>query len=160
MRNTLDAIDEKIIELLQENARITIKDIAAQVYLSSPAVTARIERLERQGVLIGYHASVNPETLGYRVKAFIHLEVEPSQKKDFYPFIQEVPNVVECNCVTGEYAMLLEVMFLNTMELDAFINDLQVFGKTKTSIVFSTAVEHRNVPIQGKKKLPLVDSKK
>ena len=46
MKNGLDAVDQKIIELLQENARISIKDIAAQVFLSSPAVTSRIERLE------------------------------------------------------------------------------------------------------------------
>ena len=88
MRPGLDAIDEKIIELLQENARISIKDIAAQVFLSSPAVTARIERLERNGIITGYHAQVNSEALGYRVKAFIHLEMEPAQKQEFYPFIQ------------------------------------------------------------------------
>lgn len=149
MRTNLDAIDEKIIELLQENARISIKDIASQVFLSSPAVTARIERLERNNIIIGYHAQINPDALGYRVKAFINLEVEPVQKKEFYPFIREIPNVVECNCVTGEYAMLIEVAFCNTMELDRFINELQRFGKTKTLIVFSTSVEHRNVPIHG-----------
>ncbi len=148
MKFKLDSIDEKIIELLQENARISIKDIAAKVFLSSPAVTARIERLEKNGIIIGYHAQVDPAALGYRIKAFINLEVEPSQKQDFYPFIESIENVIECNCVTGEYAMLLEVEFWNTVELDHFINDLQRFGKTRTQIVFSTAVEHRNLPIR------------
>ena len=133
---------------MQENARISIKDIAAKVFLSSPAVTARIERLEKNGIIIGYHAQVDPAALGYRIKAFINLEVEPSQKQDFYPFIESIENVIECNCVTGEYAMLLEVEFWNTVELDHFINDLQRFGKTRTQIVFSTAVEHRNLPIR------------
>lgn len=50
-KNALDMIDEKIVELLQENARIAIKEIAAQVFLSSPAVTARIERLESKGII-------------------------------------------------------------------------------------------------------------
>ena len=54
-KNALDMIDEKIVELLQENARIAIKEIAAQVFLSSPAVTARIERLESKGIIKGYH---------------------------------------------------------------------------------------------------------
>ena len=148
MKFKLDSIDEKIIELLQENARISIKDIAAKVFLSSPAVTARIERLEKNGIIIGYHAQVDPAALGYRIKAFINLEVEPSQKQDFYPFIESIENVIECNCVTGEYAMLLEVEFWNTVELDHFIKDLQRFGKTRTQIVFSTAVEHRNHPIR------------
>ena len=61
MRTSLDAIDEKIIDLMQENARISIKDIAASVYLSSPAVTARIERLERNGIITGYHAQINSQ---------------------------------------------------------------------------------------------------
>ena len=105
MKTSLDAIDEKIIELLQENARISIKDIAAQVFLSSPAVTARIERLEKNGFVLGYHAQVNAEALGYQIKAFIHLDLEPVQKEEFYPFIETIPNVIECNCVTGEYAI-------------------------------------------------------
>lgn len=148
MKNTIDSIDEKIIALLQENARISIKDIAAQVFLSSPAVTARIERLEKNGVITGFHAQVNAAALGYRIKAFINLDLEPVQKEEFYPFIEDVPNVIECNCVTGEYAMLLEVEFTDTKELDSFINELQRFGRTRTQIVFSTAVEHRGLPIR------------
>ncbi len=147
MRNTIDAIDEKILEILQTNARTSIKDIAAQVFLSSPAVTARIEKLEEIGVINGYHAQVNLEAIGYRIKAFINIDVDPIQKKEFYPYVDACKNVVECNCVTGDYAMLLEVAFRDTQELDEFINDLQQFGRTKTQIVFSTAVEHRNLPV-------------
>ena len=60
---------------------------------------------------MGYTAKVNPAELGYHIKAFINLEVNPDQKKEFYPYIKKCNNVVECNCVTGEYAMLIEVMF-------------------------------------------------
>lgn len=149
MRTSLDAIDEKIIELMQENARISIKDIAAQVFLSSPAVAARIERLEKNGIINGYHAQVNSDALGYKIKAFINLDLEPVQKDEFYPFINSVSNVIECDCVTGEYAMLIKVAFWNTTELDKFINEIQKFGKTRTQIVFSTAVEHRGIPIHA-----------
>lgn len=149
MRNSLDTIDEKIIALLQENARISIKDIASQVFLSSPAVTARIDRLEKNGIINGYHAQINAQALGYRIKAFINLDLEPVQKEEFYPFIEAIPNVIECNCVTGEYAMLLEVEFVNTNELDSFIDELQHFGRTRTQIVFSTSVEHRGLPIRS-----------
>lgn len=149
MKNGFDAVDEKIISLLQKNARMSIKDIAAEVYLSSPAVTARIERLEKNGVITGFHAQINPEVIGYSVKAFINLDLEPVQKEEFYPFVKSVPNVIECNCVTGDYAMLIEVQFMNTNELDKFINELQRFGKTRTQIVFSTAVEHRGIPIKS-----------
>lgn len=113
-----------------------------------PPVSARIEHLEKNGLITGYHAQINPVFLGYHIKAFINLEVEPYQKKDFYPFIQSIPNVIECNCVTGDYAMLIEVAFRSTMELDHFINELQQFGRTKTQIVFSTSVEHRDLPVE------------
>lgn len=145
----LDNIDIKIINILQENARATLKDIARQVFLTSPSVAARIERLENEGIIEGYHAQINPMLLDYHIKAFINLEVEPSQKVRFYPFIKAIPNVVECNCVTGDYSMLIEVLFQSTMELDHFINELQQFGRTKTQIVFSTSVEQRSVPVQS-----------
>lgn len=147
MDHKLDSIDKKIIEMLQKNARVSIKEMAKEVFLSSPAVSARIEYLEKSGIISGYHAQVNPMLLGYHIKAFINLEVDPSQKKEFYPFIQTIPNVIECNCVTGDYSMLIEVVYRSTAELDHFINVLQQFGRTKTLLVFSTAVEHRDLPI-------------
>ena len=64
-------------------------------------------------------------------------------------FIKSIENVVECNCVTGEYSMLIEVEFIDTEELDEFINNLQQYGKTRTQIVFSTPVEHRGVPVHS-----------
>jgi len=59
----VDTVDIKIIELLQQNARMTLKEIAARVYLTSPAVSARIDKLERFGVIEGYHATVNTDAL-------------------------------------------------------------------------------------------------
>ena len=144
---TLDDIDRKILKILQENARTSLKTIAEKTFLSSPAVSARIERLEESGIITGYHAIVNPLLLGYHIRAFINLEVEPGQKKEFYPFIKTIPNVIECNCVTGDYSMLIEVAYASTMELDHFINVLQQYGRTKTLVVFSTSVEHRELPI-------------
>lgn len=145
----LDAIDKKIISILQKNARTPVKDIAAEVFLSSPAVSSRIEKLEKSGIITGYHANLNYFSMGYNIKAFINLEVEPKQKKDFYPYIQSIPNVIECNCVTGDYSMIIECIFKTTVELDIFINELQQkFGRTKTLIVFSTSVEHRDIPVQ------------
>lgn len=147
MEKDLDAIDKKIIQILQKNARTPIREIAHAVFLSSPAVSARIERMEKAKIITGYHAQVNPLLLGYYIRAFINLEVEPVQKKEFYPFIEKIPSVIACSCVTGEYSMLIEVAFRTTVELDHFINELQHFGRTKTQIVFSTSVEHRDVPI-------------
>jgi Lrp/AsnC family leucine-responsive transcriptional regulator len=144
----LDAIDKQIINILQKDARTPVKDIAQEVFLTAPAVSARINHLLKEEYITGFHASLNPELLGYHIKAFINLEVEPKDKKEFYPFIRECPNVIECNCVTGDYSMLLEVQFKSTVELDQFIGELQIYGRTKTLIVFSTFVDHREVSVQ------------
>ena len=142
----MDNIDRKILNILQENARTPLKVIAEQVFLSSPAVSARIERLENTGLITGYQAQISCAAMGYQIKAFIALEVEPSQKPVFYPYIESCPNVMECNCVTGDYSMLIKVCFHTTQELDQFIDQLGRFGRTRTQIVFSTPVEHRGIP--------------
>ena len=142
----MDTIDRKILTILQQNARTPLKVIAEQVFLSSPAVSARIERLESAGYIQGYQAQLSCAALGYQIKAFISLEVEPSQKPEFYPYIEGCPNVMECNCVTGDYSMFIKVCFHTTQELDQFINQLHRFGRTRTQIVFSTPVEHRGIP--------------
>ena len=143
----MDPIDRQILNILQKNGRLPLKEIAAQVFLSSPATSARIDRLTKAGYIKNFQAHLNLNAVGYHIKAFINLEVEPVQKKEFYPFIEGIPNVIECNCVTGDYAMLIEVRFKDTMELDHFINQLQHFGKTKTQIVFSTCVDHRGIEL-------------
>lgn len=143
----MDNIDKKIINLLQDNARHPLKFLASKVFLSSPAVSARIDKLEKDGIITGYHAEVDPILLGYHVMAFINMSLDPKQKPQFYPYISECPNVLECNCVTGVYSMLIKVAFPSTMELDTFVSELQKFGKTETQIVFSTPVKSRGVRI-------------
>lgn len=143
----MDKIDRKLIKLLQENARYPLKYLAEQVFLSPPAVATRIDKLEKSGVITGYSAKVDKLKLGYNITAFINLAMSPKEKPVFYPFINACPNVIECNCVTGAYSMLIKVAYETTLELDAFIGQLQKFGNTETQIVFSTTVEHRGIEI-------------
>ena len=121
--------------------------IAEKAYLSSPAVSARIERLEKAGIITGYSASVNTEKLGYHITAFINLEVQPKQKPQFYAYIDACPNVLECSCVTGQFSMLIKVAFKSTVDLDQFIGRLQDYGRTSTQIVFSTPVGPRGIQV-------------
>ena len=143
----MDNIDLKILSLLQENARMPLKQLAERVFLSSPATAARIERLEKEGVISGYHADINLKKLGFPVVAFINLELHPDQKPEFYPFICSHPNVLECSCVTGHFAMHIKVAFDSTENLDTFIGILQKFGSTETQIAFSSPQAPRGVNI-------------
>ncbi len=141
----IDEIDLKLLSLLHQNARYSLKQLAQEVFLSSPAVSSRIERMEKMGIISGYQVTVNHQKLGYHITAFVNLAMDPSQKPVFYPFIKACPNVIECNCVTGSYSMLIKVVSHSTEELDEFIGELQKFGNTKTQIVFSNVVPYRGI---------------
>lgn len=144
----MDKIDRKIINSLQKNARASLKDLSKECFISSPAIAARINKLEKSGIINGYHSSIDIEKIGFHVRAFIQVQLEPLQKDEFYPYVQSIPNVVECNCVTGDYSEIMEVIFPSTTDLDNFINTIQQrFGKTSTQIVFSTSVQHRGITL-------------
>lgn len=146
----MDKIDRKIINSLQKNARASLKDLSKECFISSPAIAARINKLEKAGIINGYHSTIDMEKIGFHVRAFIQVQLEPRQKKEFYPYVQSIPNVVECNCVTGDYSEIMEVIFPSTTDLDDFINVIQQrFGKTSTQIVFSTSVRHRGIQLNN-----------
>ena len=146
----MDKIDQRIINLLQKNARASLKDLPKECFISSPAIAARINKLEKTGIITGYHSTINMEKIGFHVRAFIQVQLEPRQKEEFYPYIQSIPNVIECNCVTGDYSEIMEVIFPSTTDLDDFINIIQQrFGKTSTQIVFSTSVNHRGIQLHN-----------
>ena len=131
----MDKIDRKILSLLQENARYPLKYLAQKVFLSSPAVSTRIERLEKAGILTGYHATIDPVALGYHITAFINLTLDPKQKDEFYPYVKDCPNVLECNCVTGTYSIMLKVAFPSTMELDLYRTSAKIWEHTDTDCI-------------------------
>lgn len=144
----MDDIDKKIINILQENARTSIKTIAEKTYLSSPAVSSRLEKLEREGIITRYRAQVDYAKVGYPILAFINVEVAPSRKGEFYSFADQVANILECNYITGNYSMIMKVAFKSTAELDTFVGRLQEFGRTSTQIVFSTHVGPRGIRLE------------
>ena len=85
--------------------------------------------------------------MGYHIMAFINLNVLPEDKQKFYKYAEEIPNILECSSVTGEYSVIMKVAFESTEMLDSFIGQLQQFGNTETQIVFSVAKERINVHV-------------
>lgn len=142
----MDAIDKKILSLLTDNARLPLKQIAAQVFLSSPAVAARIQRLEQEGIITGYHASIDQEKLGNCITAFIQLVLPPESKDHFSEFMRRSPFVSECWHVTGPYSMLMKACFADTAQMESFVAELQRYGTTQTQIVFSNVKEETDRP--------------
>ena len=140
----MDATDKKIIKILQENARIPMKDIAEKVSLSSPAVSTRLAKLERDGIVREYNLHLNQEKLGYHITAFVLVEMEPSLKMKFQEEMQGCKNVLDCSYVTGQYSQILKAAFKSTADLDAFLTRIQNFGRTSTHIVLSAQIPARD----------------
>lgn len=138
MIDRIDKIDKKILALLQSNARNPLKHLAAKVFLSSPAVSSRILKLEKKGIIRGYHADIDPAFLGYHLQAFVNLTLESGDKEDFINFAKHCDHIIECHCTTGHNSILMKVLFCNTKELDDFVTELEHYGSTDTHIIFST----------------------
>ena len=136
----MDQIDQKLLELLRENARMPLKKLAEQVFLSPPAVAARMERLEQRGIIQGYRAVVSPKALGREIQAFIHLVLPPAQQKEFSAFAAGIPQILACYHVTGPHSMLLQVSCADMEQLDGLVAKLQRFGTTQTQVVLSTVL--------------------
>ena len=148
MKNKLiDEIDLKILKLLQDDARISVKAIAEELYLSAPTVKSRMDALKEKGVIKGYYVEIDNSVYENVIKCFVEIEVSPTKKDELYKILIESTNVVECERVTGEYSLITKVIFKNTVEMDKFINKIQYYGKTRTQIIFSTIINRRGVEL-------------
>lgn len=139
----LDDIDKKLIQLLSENSRASLHDLSKQVFLSPPAVSSRIEKLENKGIIKGYGLKVDLGKLGYSFVSFVEIVMEPNEKEEFVEFVTNNPNVLECYHIAGAYSMIMKICFESSERLYDFVGKLQKFGKTQTLIVFTEIVEPR-----------------
>ncbi|MDO5074058.1 putative AsnC-family transcriptional regulator [Neisseria animaloris] len=108
----LDKTDRKILKILQQNARIPMTELAEKVGLSTTPVTERVRRLERENIITGYHAHLNPHALGQSLLVFVELKLRSKSGNIFEDFRREVsmiPQVLECHLVSGEYDYLIKV---------------------------------------------------
>lgn len=107
----LDPIDRKIIDALQKDGRVTMTDLANQVGLSATPCTERVRRLEREGIISGYHARINPQALGLRVLVFVEIRVankSPQTLEEIRLAIDKLDEVIECHLVSGDFDYLIK----------------------------------------------------
>ncbi len=152
----LDSLDRAILAELQANARISNAALARRVNLSPPAVHARIRRLERQGFIRQYTALLDREKMGYDMLCFVHVSLRthgPKQVEEFRQALREMPEVLECYHVTGEFDYLLKVVIRNRGDLERFIikrlTPAPGIGRIHTSLVLSPIKETTQLPVQA-----------
>lgn len=150
----MDAIDHALVQLLQENGRATQLELARQVKLSQPATAERMRKLEEQGVITGYTATVDAAALGKDVTAFIGLSIEhPKYFESFAKKVLALDEVLECHRVAGNDSYLLKVKTANTLSLDALlVETLRTIAgvtRTHTTIVLSSVKEQTRVHVDA-----------
>lgn len=135
----LDAHDAKILEELQRDARITMAELGRRVHLSQPAVTERVRKLELNGVIRGYRAVVDPQRLGYGIRALVR--VGRVDYPRMIKLIEQSPEVVNAWNVTGEDSWMLEIAVIDVEHLDAVVTKFCILSDTSTSIVLNAPRE-------------------
>lgn len=147
----IDRIDLQILDLLQENGRISQHDLAKAVGLSAPAVGERLRKLEDRQIIRQFTAVLDPRRLGWDILAFISVGINGSRHfQDFRQRIAAMPEVLECHSVTGQGSHLLKIRAANTMALESLLADIQAWPGiqwTTTSIVLSTLKETGSLPL-------------
>ncbi|WP_378177228.1 Lrp/AsnC family transcriptional regulator [Aquimarina sp. SS2-1] len=145
----MDSINWKILQLLQENARLPNAEIGRKVGLSSPAVAERIKKMEDYGIIEGYTTKVSYAKTGYQLKAIITLRAFMGRLKPFLSKIPEFSEVLNCYRITGNENIIMEVVLEDQAHLQSFIDRLITYGEAKTHIILSHVVE--NNPILNRK---------
>ncbi|MEG1477557.1 MAG: Lrp/AsnC family transcriptional regulator [Oscillospiraceae bacterium] len=137
----MDAIDRDILALLRTNGRMPVKEIAKHVSLTSPAVSERIHRMERVGVIAGYTVIEGRLPGGTKVDALINISVPTSERQYFFNLVESRNDVMHCFHVTGSYSYMVRVCCENMQKLEDLINNLQKLGQTSTQIILSTPID-------------------
>ena len=144
----LDDADRRILAALQGDARLRVAELARLVGLSAPAVTDRLRRLEEGGAL-AYRAEVNPKALGYAISAIVRVSPQ-SRKLQLIPSIARgVPEVTECYRITGEDCYFMRIYLRSIDDLERILDHFTPHGRTTTSIVHSTTIAPRALPIES-----------
>ncbi len=140
---TVDASNWKILEILQTNARTPVSKIAAQVKMSSPAVSERIQKLEDAGIIEGYTARLNMVKLNYSLCVYISIKIRFGQVKAFTQFIKTVPEITECHKLTGSDCMLMRGYVRDSKHLDDLNIRLTEYGELTTSLLLDSIVDRK-----------------
>ena len=143
----LDDADRKIVEALAEDARLSLKEIAARAGLSSPACSERLRRLEERGVLTGYSADVELAALGYPLQAVVRVRPLPGMLHVVERLIQETPEITEADKVTGDDCFICRMALRSMTDLDRILDRIAERAQTNTSTIKSTTVRRRLPPV-------------
>ncbi len=146
-KGAIDAIDAQILDALTDDARISVAELARTVGLSSPSVSERVKRLEEAGVIEGYTAKINPKALGLPLAVWLRIRPMPGQLKKVAALLYGLPEIVECDRITGEDCFVARAHVKSIEDLERLIDEVIPYAITNSSIIQSSPVRRRLPPI-------------
>ncbi|MFC5743717.1 Lrp/AsnC family transcriptional regulator [Dyella tabacisoli] len=143
----IDEIDRSILEFLARNARMSLKELAAEIRLSSPSTSERLRRLEERGVIRAYTLDIEPRLLGHVLQAIVRIRPLPGRLQVVQRLIEASPEVTECDKVTGDDCFIARVFVRSMEHLDEVVDRIAEEATTNTSIVKGQLIKRRPPPI-------------
>jgi Lrp/AsnC family leucine-responsive transcriptional regulator len=143
----IDAIDRHILRELSHDGRVSFRELGERVGLSAPAVTDRVRRLEREGVISGYQAVIDPCAFGFPMLVVVRVHSAGPRAAGIDELARNMPEVVECHRVTGSESHVMRVRVRDVDHLNDVVEQFWEFGDTITNLVTTTPVPVRPVPM-------------
>jgi Lrp/AsnC family transcriptional regulator, leucine-responsive regulatory protein len=139
----LDDVGWQLLGLLQEDARLSFKDLGQRVGLAPSSVAERIHKMEEAEILLGYHAEINLEKVGLLVMAFIRMNTAGQNSARIAMLLADMPEILECYRLTGSEAFIMKVCVSSVKQLEVLIDQLSQYGQPTTSLVLSIPLTRR-----------------
>lgn len=142
-----DDLDRAILGVLASDGRISLKDLAERVGLSSPSVTDRMRRLQDRRVIRGFTVEVDPAALGYGLQAIVRIKPLPGKLPIVQTLIEAIPEFTECDKVTGDDCFVARLHVRSVEHLDRVLEPITDTAETSTAIVKSSPIPRRLPPL-------------
>jgi Lrp/AsnC family leucine-responsive transcriptional regulator len=147
LHDQLDESNRRLLRELHQDPRLSMSELGRRVGLSAPAVSERVQRLQRAGVIAGFRMDVDPAALGLPVTAFVRLRPAPGQLTRIAELALSTEQVSECHRITGEDCFLIKLHAATVAGLEEVLDLFLVHGQTVSSIVVTSPVPSRPLPI-------------
>jgi Lrp/AsnC family transcriptional regulator, leucine-responsive regulatory protein len=144
----LDTTNLRLLKELQADARVSNAELGRRVGLSAPSVAERLARLEEGGAIVSYRTDIDPRALGYTLSVVLRIRPAPRELKKVADLAQRTPEVVECHRITGDDCYFMRAWVRDVEHLEEVIDRFAPYGQTTTSIVQSSPVPPRGLPIE------------
>lgn len=142
-----DDLDHALLRVLQDDGRVSLAELGRRVGLSPPAVSERVGRLGARGVLRGVHADVDPRAVGYAFAAIVRVRPASGRIPKVAAVAADTPEVLWCHRITGEDCFIAQVVVRDVEHLEEVIDRFTPFGQTTTSLIQSSPVPQRGLPL-------------